>query len=184
MKTRLCLIALLLLAAPVWAGTWNGSAEITFDGTSTLHDWGGKVTASPFKAEVTLAGDKPQRVTSEVTVKAEKMDTAEPDRDKKMHKAMKVTDHPLIVGKIDAKFSEIAPASTPTKLPIKLTLLGKEQNVTGTISNWKLNGNTATFDLSFDLSLKTSGISVPAVLLVIRVGDTIKVGAHVKLVRP
>jgi hypothetical protein len=98
-----------------------------------------------------------------------------------MLKAMKVDTHPLIVGKIDAKFSEIAAASTPTKLPIELNLLGKPQNVTGTISNWKLNGRKASFELDFPVSMKDSGISVPAVLLFIRVGDGVQVHASVTL---
>lgn len=115
----------LILATLVHAETWNGKATIAFDGTSTLHDWGGKVTAQPFKADVTMNGDKPQRIVSTVTVKAAEMDTEEAKRDENMRKAMKVTEHPLIVGKIDAKFSEVAAAGTPTKLPIELNLLGK-----------------------------------------------------------
>ncbi len=183
MKTPYSILVLLILTAVCRAETWGGNASITFDGTSTLHDWGGKVKASAFKAEVTMEGDKPKRVKSTVTVKAASMDTAEADRDANMYKAMQVTTHPLIVGKIDAQFTEIAPASSPAKLPIELSLLGKAQSVTGTISNWKLAGDTATFDLDFDLSLKTSGIKVPAVLLIIRVGDAIKVHAAVTLKR-
>jgi polyisoprenoid-binding protein YceI len=180
MKILLCL-SLLLSLSPLHAETWSGTARISFDGTSTLHDWGGKVAVEPFKADVTMSGDKPQRVKAEVTVKAANMDTAEPKRDANMRKAMKVDAHPLIVGKIDAKFSEIAATSTPTKLPIELNLLGKPQNVTGTISNWKLTGKKATFDLDFPVSLKASGISVPTVLLFIKVGDGIKVHATVTL---
>ena len=182
MKTLL-LSTLFLSAASLYADTWGGKADITFDGTSTLHAWGGKVSAEPFKADVTMAGDKPQSVKSEVIVKAADMDTAEAKRDANMHKAMKVTDHPLITGKIDAKFSEIAAAGTPTALPIELNLLGKPQKVTGTISNWKLNGKTATFDLDFPVSMKASGISVPTVLLFIKVGDGVKVHASVILTR-
>jgi len=179
MKTLL----FLLLATLAHAETWNGQAAISFDGTSTLHDWGGKVNAQPFKADVTMNGDKPQRIVSTVTVKAAEMDTEEAKRDENMRKAMKVTDHPLIVGKIDAKFSEVAAAGTPTKLPIELSLLGKSQNVTGTISNWKLSGDKATFDLEFPVSMKASGISVPTVLLFIKVGDGIKVRASVTLTK-
>lgn len=175
------LLFLLFSATLLHAETWSGTAQITFDGTSTLHAWGGKVAAEPFKADVTMSGDKPQRVKAEVTVKASNMDTAEPKRDENMRKAMQVDVHPLIVGKIDAKFSEIAAASTPTKLPMKLILLGKPQDVTGTISNWKLNGKKASFDLDFPVSMKASGISVPAVLLFIRVGDGVKVHASVTL---
>lgn len=177
------ILLFLLLATLAHAETWNGKATIAFDGTSTLHDWGGKVTAQPFKADVTMNGDKPVRIVSTVTVKAAEMDTEEAKRDENMRKAMKVTEHPLIVGKIDAKFSEVAAAGTPTKLPIELNLLGKPQNVTGTISNWKLNGNKATFDLEFPVSMKASGISVPTVLLFIKVGDGIKVRASVTLTK-
>jgi hypothetical protein len=177
------ILLFLILATLVHAETWNGTGTIAFDGTSTLHDWGGKVTAQPFKADVTMNGDKPVRIVSTVTVKAAEMDTEEAKRDENMRKAMKVTEHPLIVGKIDAKFSEVAAAGTPTKLPIELNLLGTQQNVTGTISNWKLSGNKATFDLEFPVSMKASGISVPTVLLFIKVGDGIKVRASVTLTK-
>jgi hypothetical protein len=180
MKILLCLL-LLISISPLHAETWSGTAQITLDGTSTLHAWGGKVAAESFKADVTMNGGQPQRVKAEVTVKAANMDTAEPKRDANMLKAMKVDTHPLIVGKIDAKFSEIAAASTPTMLPIELNLLGKPQNVTGTISNWKLNGRKASFDLDFPVSMKASGISVPTVLLFIRVGDGVQVHASVTL---
>jgi hypothetical protein len=179
--------SLLLLAlwgaASLHAETWNGQAAISFDGTSTLHDWGGKVSAQPFKADVTMNGGKPQRIVSAVTVKVAEMDTQEAKRDENMRKAMKAAEHPLIIGKIDAKFSEVADANTPTKLPIELNLLGTPQNVTGTISNWKLSGNKATFDLEFPVSMKASGISVPTVLLFIKVGDGIKVRASVTLTK-
>ena len=174
-------LILFLSATLLHAETWSGTAQITFDGTSTLHAWGGKVAAEAFKADVTMTDGQPQRVKAEVAVKAANMDTAEPKRDANMLKAMQVDSHPLILGKIDAKFSEIAAASTPTKLPIELNLLGKSQNVTGTISNWKLNGRKASFDLDFPVSMKASGISVPAVLLFIRVGDGVQVHASVTL---
>jgi hypothetical protein len=112
------------------------------------------------------------------------MDTAEAKRDENMRKAMMVTEHPIILGEIDAKFNEIAPTSTPTQLPLTLTLLGKAQKVNATISNWKISGNKATFDLDFDLSLKKSVITVPTVLLFIRVGDIMKMHTSVKLTRP
>lgn len=176
-------VLLVALATPLHAETWSGKADITFDGTSTLHAWGGKVKAEPFKAEVTMAAGKPRSVKAEVIVKAGDMDTAEAKRDANMRKAMKVTDHPLITGKIDAKFSEIAADGTPTALPVELNLVGKPQKVTGTISNWKLKGKTATFDLDFPVSMKASGISVPTVLLFIKVGDGVQVHASVILTR-
>lgn len=171
----------ILLITSAKADTWAGSAQIQFSGTSTLHDWSGDVTAEPFKAEVAMSGGTPKRITSTVTVKAAGMDTHEPKRDANMLKAMKADTHPLIIGKIDADFGTVAADGVPKTLPIELKLLGVPQKVTGTISNWKLNGSKATFDLDFTASMKASGISVPAVLVFIRVGDGVKVHAAVKL---
>jgi hypothetical protein len=113
------------------------------------------------------------------------MDTSKPDRDKNMRASMKVADFPLITGAMDTTFDKVMKTGekAPSHLPFKLTLLGKEHQVDAAITKWVLKGDTATFDLDFDLSLKKCGINVPSVLGVIRVGDTIKVHAPVKLVR-
>ncbi|MCW0217247.1 MAG: YceI family protein [Prosthecobacter sp.] len=186
MILRLLILPLLLGVQAIKADTttqWAGVSEITFSGTSTLHDWAGKVSAEPFVTNVILddAGQLKQ-VKAKVSVKAADMDTAEPKRDDNMKKAMKVTDHPLIEASMDAQVTQVAAdGKTPTKLPLNLTLLDKKQSINATISHWKLVGKKATFDLDFDVSMKASGISVPAVLLFIRVGDTVKVHAAVTL---
>ena len=170
-------------AAQAGVSAWNGTSSITFNGTSTLHAWAGKVSAEPFVASVTMndAG-QPTALKAKVEVKAAGMDTAEPDRDVKMRKSMKVTDHPLISGVMDTAFDKIMGADgKPAKLPFALTLVGKTHQISASISNWKLSGNIATFDLDFPVSLKASGISVPTVLLFIKVGDGIKVHASVTL---
>ena len=165
--------------------SWSGTSAITFNGTSTLHDWGGKVDARPFTTDVTMdANGNPTKVEAIVAVEVAKMDTAEARRDEGMRKAMKAAEHPLITAVIDTPFSAIRQGeAAPATLPIKLTLLGQTQTVSGKISQWKLQGDKATFDLDFDLSLKKSGITVPSVLLFIRVGDTIRVHAAVSLKR-
>jgi hypothetical protein len=187
MKTPLfvLLLALLggtgLLAGP--AQIWAGNAEITFSGTSTLHDWAGKVSAKPFTTTISLDDSgNPKRVQATVEVVAAKMDTAEPKRDENMRKAMKAVDHPLINASINVPADKIAAdLKTPANLPMTLTLLGKPQQVTGTISNYMRRGGVVTFDLDFPVSMKASGISVPSVLLFIRVGDGVKVHASVTL---
>ena len=147
-------VAVVLLVAAGYAcgatEKWDGTAGIAFDGTSTLHNWGGKVSAEPFAATIETGAD-----------------------------------HPLIEGKFqDVSFVSIMPdGKTPSKLPFSLTLVGKRHDVAATVSNWKLSGDTATFDLNFNLSLKDCGITVPAAMLVVKVGDTVKVSAAVKLVR-
>lgn len=188
MKIHLsALCATFLMAATAAMGDtlerWSGTSDITFSGTSTLHNWQGTVKAKPFTSSVARdASGQPSRVQATVVVEATQMDTAEPKRDENMKKAMKVGDFPLITGLIDAPFALVsASGSTPAKLPIKLKLLDTEQDVTGVVSNWKLEGKNASFDLDFDVSMKASGIKVPAVLLFIRVGDTVKVHATVTL---
>lgn len=177
------LIILLLSTTLLHAETWSGRAAIRFDGTSTLHDWGGSVIAQPFKVDVTMNGGMPARIVSTVTVKAAEMDTQEARRDENMRKAMKAAEHPLIIARINAKLDEMPAAGRMAKLPLELDLLGRPQNVIGTISNWSLDGGRASFDLDFPVSMKASGISVPAVLLFIRVGDGVKVRVHVNLTR-
>ncbi len=163
---------------------WNGSSTITFSGSSTLHDWSGTVSAEPFVARVsTNAVGEPAALVAKVEIKAVGMDTAEPARDVKMRKSMKVTDHPLIVGVMDATFDKInGPDGKPATLPFTLTLVGKTHQIAASVSHWSRCGDSVSFDLDFDLSLKACGIEVPSVLFVVRVDDTIKVHAPVKLV--
>jgi polyisoprenoid-binding protein YceI len=165
---------------------WAGSADITFSGTSTLHDWAGKVAAQPFTTSVTLSDSgQLKRVKAEVTVKAAQMDTAEPKRDDNMRKAMKAGDYPLIRAVIDASADSIVNVpNTPAFLPMTLTLLGRPQKITGVISHYQKQKDKVTFDLDFPVSMKNSGISVPSVLLFIRVGDEVKIRATVTLKQP
>ncbi|GEP40808.1 YceI family protein [Brevifollis gellanilyticus] len=190
MKTAPLLLILALLGrAEVRADTtqdWAGAADITFSGTSTLHNWAGKVTAKPFTTSVTLTDSgQLKKVKAEVTVEAAGMDTAEPKRDENMRKAMKATDYPLIRAAIDASAESItSDPRTPAFLPMTLTLLGKSQKITGVISHFQKQKDKVTFDLDFPVSMKTSGISVPSVLLFIRVGDEVKIHATVTLKEP
>ncbi|MES2598200.1 MAG: YceI family protein [Verrucomicrobiota bacterium] len=182
----LFLLLALLCRQEVKADTaqkWSGTAEITFSGTSTLHDWAGKVSAKPFTTTVSLdEAGKPTRVQATVAVAAAQMDTAEPKRDENMRKAMKAVDYPLISAVIDASAGSIASDSkTPALLPMTLTLLGKSQKITGVVSRYQRQEGKVTFDLDFPVSMKASDISVPSVLLFIRVGDVVKVHATVTL---
>ncbi|QIF02349.1 YceI family protein [Roseimicrobium sp. ORNL1] len=163
---------------------WKASASITFAGTSTLHDWSGTVKAQPFITTVGMTdADKPSSITAKVEVKTVEMDTKEPKRDENMRKAMRAVDFPLVTGEFDTQFSQLisGTGTSPQVLPFKLTILGKTQSATGTISNWKQQGDSASFELDFDVSMKAYGIKVPSVMLVIRVGDVVKVHAKVTL---
>jgi polyisoprenoid-binding protein YceI len=178
-----------LAGSCTWASTpstWRGTSDIKFAGTSTLHGWSGTVSAEPFVATVMMDDrGKPQALTAKVNVKVLNMDTAKEDRDKNMRASMKAADFPFITANFDSAFEKVMKPgeAAPSRLPFKLKLLGKEHEVNADITNWSLKGNVATFDLAFDLSLKACGIEVPSVLVVIRVGDTVKLHASVKLTR-
>jgi len=170
---------------PAATAVWSGTAGISFSGTSTLHDWSGTVRARPFTLQVTSGPDgRPLHLRSQVTVDAAKMDTADKRRDAVMHRCMRVTEHPLIEAVIDVPAEDVASdGKTPTRLPLKLQLMGKPHAMVADIRNWRLSGDKAEFDLHCDLSLKEAGIVIPSVLWVIRVGDTIRLHAAVQLTR-
>lgn len=189
----LCLILCLSSLASLRAqDPWKGSCEIKFSGTSTLHNFSGTVSAEPFTVTVTGI-EKPAtaQLAGVVKVKAADMDTAKPKRDQKMHDSMDVSTHTEVVVTLPkgTNMAQTKPATEneklrPTQIPFTLTLLGKDQQMVGTISNWKHADGIATFKVTFTVSLKASGIKVPAVLGFVRVGDEITVEADLVLLSP
>ncbi len=181
----LTLATCLSAASEPATATWSGTARITFSGTSTLHDWSGTVRARPFTLQVTSGPDgRPRHLRSQVLVAAAEMDTADKRRDAVMHRCLKVTEHPLIEAVIDVPAKDVAAdGTTPTRLPMTLTLLGHSHPLLATVSDWQRTGDQAEFHLDAEVSLKTAGIEVPSVLWLIRVGDTIRLRAAVRLTR-
>lgn len=182
----LSLFFLSAFALPSIAGTpvkWSGAGDIQFSGSSTLHDWAGKVKAEPFVVTVTMSDQgQPEAISATVKVNAAKMDTAEPKRDENMRNDMRVADFPFIAGAFDTPF-RLKNGKAPPTLPFTLTLLGKPHKIDASLSAWSLKGTAASFDLDFDLSLRACGIHVPSVLLVVRVADKVHVHVAAKLVR-
>lgn len=169
---------------------WSGTCEAFFSGKSTLHAFDGSVKAKPFV--VTVIGiDDPAtaKVSGKVTVDAAKMDTGNGKRDAKMHESMDVTNHPTIVADVGAlTMAAMQPVEEngvprPTVLPFTLFLKGKEHQVRGTVANWSYKDDSASFEVSFALSLKAAGIKPPSVVGVVKVQDEIRVTARVNLAR-
>lgn len=167
---------------------WNGACEITFSGKSTLHNFAGTVNAEPFTVSIASMTDKTKATaSSQVIVKALKMDTTSKKRDAKMHDVMKAsTFTDIIVDVIKLKPDKTKPVfdsaiPRPTIIPFTLTIKGKKQQITGTVSDWSYAGDTIKCTVSFPVSLKTSGIVVPTVLGFIKVDDQILVAAKLTL---
>lgn len=187
----------ILLCSVAWTAShaqspWQGSCDIQFSGTSTLHDFSGTVSAEPFQVKVSGLDDPATaRMAAVVKVKAANMDTAKPKRDKKMHAAMDVTKFTEVTVTLPKTMNTALTKPVmedgqprPTQIPFTLTIMGKDQEMLGTVSDWKHNNGIASFKVSFSVSLKASGITIPAVLGVIRVGDEIKAEATLVLKSP
>lgn len=167
------------------ADPWEGRAELSFAGTSTLHDWAGVVVAQPFTAEVAVGADgRVTRVEARAEARVAEMNTDNEGRDENLRKAMQATVHPLVAAKaaIEALPATSDPA-TSWGVPVTLELMGRQQVVQAVASHWMAEGDRVTFDLAFTVSLEASGIRIPAVLFFIRVGDEIHVTARVTLHR-
>jgi hypothetical protein len=181
----LALIALCALCAPLNAEVWNGTSEVKFKGTSTLHDFEGTVRAVPLK--VTVKGAKGSRLisaTSDVDVKS--MSTDEKDRDKNMWEMFKSTSFQFIKITVpETPEATVRPAGgKPGTMPINLNIAGTTGTVTGTVKNLRESATAAAFDLSFDVSLKAFNLKPPSTLAgLVKVGDTVAVTVRVTLAR-
>lgn len=167
---------------------WKGEGMIEFQGSSTLHDFKGTVPVPSFELLYTSPGnEQAATVSADVSVKAGKMDTGNRKRDRKMHESMEVTEHPLVqVSVDDLKLSETGAEwkegmPEPDSIPFTLTLLGKEQDLIAEVASWKETEKRIDFVVEFPVSLSASGIQVPSVIGVIRVGDEIQVKAALTL---
>lgn len=170
------------------AEKWSGTCAITFSGKSTLHDFAGSVQSEPFTATISNPGDTSQAgISGRVVVKAAKMDTENKKRDVKMHEAMEVSTYPGIVAEVaDWTFAAAGSAGDgspphPAAIPFTLAIKGKKQQLRGTVADWSATGNAITCTISFPVSLKTSGITVPTVLGLVKVDDQIQVKAKLAL---
>ncbi len=169
---------------------WGGTCEVTFYGSSTLHDFTGTVKAESFTVSITDLKDKSKaKASSKVTVKASKMVTGNKKRDANMYVSLATKTYPDIVVEISdltaaaTKPAGDGPVPRPTIIPFSMTLKGKKQQMIGKVSEWSHSDGSISYTISFPVSLKTSGIDVPAVLGLVKVADEIKVKARLKLKR-
>lgn len=169
---------------------WGGTCEVTFYGSSTLHDFSGKVKAEPFTVSISDLQDTAKaKASSKVTVKASKMVTGNKKRDAKMYISLATKTYPNIVVEISdltlpaTKPAGDGPVPQPTIIPFTLNLKGKKQQIIGKVSDWSYSDGSISYTISFPVSLKSSGIDVPPVLGLVKVADEIRVKAKLKLKR-
>lgn len=159
------------------AENWQGTADIEFQATSTLHDFSGTVRAQPFIVHVALDGAS-TTLGGTATVAVAQMDTRHAKRDANMRKMFDAARAPLITGVVES--IRIDPALRP-QVPLQLTIRGRTQTVPATLAGWRLENGVLRFELAMTLSLLKSGLSPPVLLGFIKVGDAVSVRVHVEL---
>ncbi len=151
--------------------SWPAEAVIQFAGTSTLHDFGGKLAAQPF---ILVISNGTWFATADVL--AGEMKTGSDGRDRKMREMMRAPAHPQIRG-------SVAPTPLPTTnllaTVIKLKICDTERDLPARVTGWQETPERIQFHADWELSLEEYGLKPPSVLGVIRVGDRVKLSADV-----
>jgi len=181
-RCRLAILLLALLAGPGFAGNIQGTCDVQFLGTSTLHDFSGAVRSRPFTAPYSRdAAGKSILPSVEVEFPVAEMKTGNDSRDEKMREMFQSDRYPLIravARDLDAdKVREQMRKEPGGKTPLEITLVirGVERKVQATSGNWKEDGDRVAFDVEFPVSLREFDLKAPSVLGLIRVGDRVVV---------
>ena len=172
------------------AQAWTGTCQITFSGKSTLHPFSGTVNAEPFSVSITNPSD-PTKATarSRVLARASKLNTGNTKRDKKMHQVLAVnsfTDIIVDIGTLTAAATKPGTGGKvlqPTIVPFSLTIRDQTKKIVGQVSDWIYADNKISFRVKFPISLTAFGIKPPSVVGIIKVDDTILIGADLILMR-
>jgi hypothetical protein len=167
----------LILPTTSPATDYQGHCTVTFEGSSTLHDFNGKGRCEPFVA-IENAG---VITVPELAVAVADMDTDNSSRDKKMRKMFEAERYPLIKGgrgpipldDIRKALQENSDSTQPLLLQLKIRDI--EKPATAVLQNFEEAEGKITADLTFTLSLADYQLKAPSVLGVIKVADSIKV---------
>ncbi len=177
---------LLLLSSPAWGGKIEGGCDFRFLGTSTLHDFSGKVRCQPFAAGMVMDGTRKSGIPqADVDVLVDEMDTGNKDRDGQMREMFGSDRFPRIhasVRNIDVNgIREATARDGKAILELSLRIRDVERRVPATVTNLREEGDRVRFDVEFPVSLKDFGLKAPSVFFIIRVGDRVVVKGNVEL---
>lgn len=174
----------LLTAITLKAEDLTAKLDITFDGTSTLHDFSGHVQS---EAPATWAAEKQAEEQAatlsipEVMIKVSTLSTDHKKRDKNMQKMFEPETFPDISGKIsDWKLS----ATEASEQTLTLMIHGQTLDVPVKVGPFTQTETGILLPCTFTLSLKASDLKRPSVLGMIRVGDEVQLKVDLLLVRP
>jgi len=151
---------------------WPAEAIVRFEATSTLHDFGGTVSAQPFVLKVSS-----NQWSAEADVLAGLMNTANAKRDRNMHEMFNTNDYPRLHGTIAP--AAIPVSGTTTNVILNLKIRDQQHDLPVAISDWSETDSNLTFHAEWDVSLKQFKLKPPSVLGVVRVGDVVHLSAEV-----
>jgi len=168
-------LAMLFIFHPLVAGPWVGDAQVVFTGTSTLHDFEGKVSAPVVGGQ---AGEKGWTLQSSVAIA--NMSTDNKSRDKNM-KAMFHADRYQELT-VSTSFGDLPKAGKSVEIELELNIADHKGKVKGTLTPTTDPQGGENFRLEFPVSLEAFGLERPTAMLgMIKVGDGVKVSAVIHL---
>ena len=168
----------LVLATGSWAEVQQASAEVRFRGTSTLHDFEGSAAADPFTVEIRRDSATSQTIIhATALVPVIGMTTHHHKRDAKMHDMFERSQFAAIEGAVT---NVVVPPAGEGAVKMLVRIRDEQQEVDATLSQWRDDGESGSFQLSFPISLKAFGLKPPSVLGVIRVGDEVWVDCTIQ----
>jgi polyisoprenoid-binding protein YceI len=175
---RLLWVGAVLAAAgvPARAEDVTGALRISFQATSTLHDFEGTAGG----ASVSLSQAAGGAWSAEVRVPVAELDTGNGWRDEGMREMFDAARHPEII----ARFRDIDADQVRSSgvLPFVLRIRSVERPVQATVTDWRQTSREASFEAAFDLSLASFELEAPSTLF-LRVGDRVRVTVHATLER-
>lgn len=163
---------------------FRGTCEVSFLGTSTLHDFSGTGRCLPFDAVLGTGGSGKEVISSvEVDVPVAGMETRNASRDRQMREMFQSDRFPRIRG--TARDLDVARIREETgkdvegkaNLEMRIRIGDVERSIRAAVRHLKEDGGRVTFDLEFAVSLKEFGLKAPSVFGIVRVGDKVSVKA-------
>jgi hypothetical protein len=176
-------VLLALLAGTAAAGSGiQGTCDVRFRASSTLHDFSGSARSRPFAAPIAKNGEgKATLPAVELEFPVADMRTGNDSRDGKMREMFQADRYPVIraaARDLDAdslreRMRKERGGTVP--LTVFLAIRGMERKIQATAGNWKEERERFSFDVEFPVSLREFGLEPPSVLGIIRVADRVDV---------
>lgn len=174
MRCLLSIAILLTLSSAAYASEYRGGCDITFKGSSTLHDIHGTGKCEPFTAS---SKDGTLEI-SRVAVAVSSLDTDNSRRDKKMREMFEEQRFPLITGSTGVvALRDLRGAKDGSRISFPLKIRDIVRPVTGTVTKFTESGSRIKADVTFTLSLAEYDLKPPSVIGLIRVDDKVSVTA-------